>query len=222
MDVRAVLFDLDGTLVDTIADIGDAMNRVLSAFGYPTHPTSLYYGMVGWGVRELVRRALPEEARKSDVIERCHQEMVREYTDHPVVRSQVYPDIPELLEGLRRMGIRTAVLSNKVDGITQIVVSELLNHHGFVVVRGAQENRPRKPDPTVALEIAQSLQAAPASVLYLGDSGVDMETARRAGMIPVGALWGFRDEAELREAGAVSVVKRPLDVLSVMRSVTSD
>lgn len=221
MDVRGVLFDLDGTLVDTIADIGDAMNRVLSAFGYPTHPTSLYYGMVGWGVRELVRRALPEDARKNDVVQRCHEAMVREYTNHPVVRSQVYPQVPELLEGLRRMGIPSAVLSNKVDSITQIVVSTLLNDHDFAMVQGAREDRPRKPDPTVALEMAQSLRAAPDTVLYLGDSGVDMETARRAGMVAVGALWGFRDETELRESGAVSVAHRPLDVLSVIRSLAT-
>jgi phosphoglycolate phosphatase len=222
MDVRGVLFDLDGTLVDTIADIGDAMNRVLSAFGFPTHPISRYYGMVGWGVRELVRRALPEQARTRENLQRCHPAMVREYTEKPVVRSLVYPQVPELLHGLGRMGIRTAVLSNKVDSITQIVVSELLGDHDFVVVQGAREDRPRKPDPTAALEIAHEMGASPDTILYLGDSDVDMETALRAGMIPVGALWGFRDEAELREAGAVSVVHDPLHVLSVVRSLTGD
>ncbi len=213
---QGVIFDLDGTLVDTLADIGAAMNAVLAARGLPIHPVPAYRAMLGWGMRRLVALALPAEAADSALQDAVVAEMMAEYGRHPLDRSRPYDGIPELVEALRRRGIPMAVLSNKPDALTVAIVDALFPGRPFRAVQGERPGLPRKPDPAAALALCATLGREPGQVRFLGDTAVDMETARRAGMDPIGALWGFRDEAELRQAGARMVAAHPREVLDLL------
>lgn len=216
--IRAVLFDLDGTLLDTLADIGNAGNRVLAARNFSTHPLELYRGFIGEGVTQLVRRMLPESSRDEATLLACLEAYRKEYARAWNVETRPYPGVPELLDALSARRLKLAVLSNKPDSFTQLCVRELLAGWSFEVVLGASEAFPSKPNPAGALEIARRLDVSPAGCLYLGDSGGDMQTAVAAGMLAVGALWGFRDEAELRHGGAQVLLKHPLELLPWLES----
>jgi phosphoglycolate phosphatase len=209
---RAALFDLDGTLLDTLEDLADAGNTVLAAMGFPTHPTDAYRYLVGEGVEMLGRRALPPEQTDGDLLQRFVVEMRRVYAERSTAKTRPYEGVPAMLDRLTRQGIPLAILSNKPDDSTQELARALLPSWRFEVVRGARSDVPRKPDPTAALQIACRLGVAPEDFLYLGDSGTDMRTATAAGMFAVGALWGFRDEQELRENGADALARHPSEV----------
>ena len=206
---RCVLFDLDGTLVDSLADLADSMNRVLSRQGLPSHPTQAYRYFVGDGITNLVQRALPAEARQEKIIRDCVQRMRQEYALHWADTTRPYPGIAELLDTLASRGIPMAILSNKPDALTQEVVKTLLSQWDFAAVAGARETFPRKPDPAGALRIANLLRREPADFLYLGDTDTDMQTARAARMFAIGALWGFRTAEELKEHGAQALLSVP-------------
>jgi phosphoglycolate phosphatase len=212
---EGVIFDLDGTLVDTLQDIADAMNRVLAHEGAPAHSYDQYRYLIGHGIRNLVTQALPEELRAEERIERCYERMLADYGDNSLVKTRAYEGVPELVRALRADGVQLAVHSNKADGPTQAIVAALLDPGDFVVVAGARPDAPLKPDPAVALRIATRFGLPPARVVYLGDSLVDMRTGTAAGMIPVGAGWGFRTPEELMESGARAVIDAPLDLLSL-------
>lgn len=215
---KAVLFDLDGTLLDTLADIAAAMNTALEHHGFPPHPVDAYRSMVGSGLRALVERALGRERERvpEETVASLAGELRDYYTRHATDRTVCYDGVPELLDALARREIPCAVLSNKADALVQQIVGELLSGWEFRAVMGLREGAPAKPDPATALEAADALGVEPGAVLYLGDSDVDMETAIRAGMLPVGAGWGFRGAEELRRAGAVVVVEHPADVLPLL------
>lgn len=213
---RAVLFDLDGTLVDTLEDIAAALNAVLGAHGLPRHSLASCRAMVGWGMRNLVAAALPEDRRERDLIATLTDAMMVEYGLRPLVHSRPYPGIEELLAELARRGIPAAVLSNKPDVLTQRIVEGLFPGYRFRAVHGERPGIPRKPDPQAALGLCAVLGEAPAATLFLGDTAVDVETARRAGMPCAAALWGFRDRAELAEAGAEVLVAQPAAVLDLL------
>lgn len=214
--MKAVIFDLDGTLVDSIQDIALAMDTVLERHGFPGHALSEYRQLVGWGVRNLVARSLPREAVEDARVNALTAEMLDYYQRFPVVHSTPYAGIPELLAGLATRNIPTAVLSNKADAVTKAVVAELFPNHPFRFVFGERAGVPRKPDPTAALEIAGLLQLRPDQIAFMGDSAVDIETARRAGMLPLGAPWGFRGHEELREAGAQHILEDPREALGLI------
>lgn len=207
----AVIFDLDGTLLDTIEDITAALNRVLVRRRQPACSIAACKKLVGEGMETLIRRALPEGSGDADV-EAFVREFRTEYAELWRNNSRPYPGVPELLSELESRKVRTAVLSNKSHPFTEAMVRELLPF-SFAVVRGALPDVPRKPDPTAALLIAEEMALAPGAFVFLGDTGVDMRTAVAAGMFPAGALWGFRDAVELREAGAAVLLERPLDLL---------
>jgi phosphoglycolate phosphatase len=213
---KAVIFDLDGTLADTIADIAGAVNRCLSRRKLPEHDIELFKLMVGEGFRNLISRALPEELRTEDYIESARAEASADYAGRCLERTRAYPGIRELLAALATRGLPCAVLSNKPDELTKKCVSGLFPYFDFVLVRGEVPEFPRKPDPASALDACERLGAAPSEVLYLGDTGVDMKTAKAAGMTALGALWGFRSEAELRENGADHLLAQPLDLLGYL------
>lgn len=216
---EAIVFDLDGTLLDTIEDIADSVNAALSSMGYPTHSTESYKMMVGEGVRHLAVLALPESVRDDDrVIDECMKRTGSEYSKLWNVNTRPYDGIPELLDGLTERGIRMAILSNKPQEFTILNVQEMLRRWKFDAVVGARVGVPVKPDPTTAIEIADELGIEPRKFIYVGDSGVDMKTAIAAGMYPVGVLWGFRDEAELRRDGARSVMNSPVEILELIAS----
>ena len=210
-----VIFDLDGTLVDTLEDIGDAMDRVLALEGAPGHSSDEYRYLIGHGILNLVTQSLPEELRDEATIGRCYERMVADYGEHALVKTRVYDGVPELIRALRADGIPLAVHSNKADAPTQAIVGALLDPADFVVVAGARPDAPLKPDPAVALTIAARFGLPPARVAYVGDSLVDMRTGTAAGMLPVGAAWGFRTPAELLESGARVVIDHPLELLDL-------
>jgi phosphoglycolate phosphatase len=216
---RGVLFDLDGTLLDTLADLSNAMNRVLEQLGFATHSIDSYRRFVGNGALMLVRRALPEDRCDEELVRSCLDAFLQEYGMNWMVLTRPYEGIPEMLDALTGRGFRLAILSNKPDEITKRCVSELFSKWTFDAVVGQREDVPLKPDPTAALKISKQLNVAPSEFVYLGDSAVDMETARAAGMFPVGVLWGFRLEAELLEAGARVLIREPAELLDVLESL---
>ena len=213
MNFKAVIFDLDGTLLNTIEDLADSMNAVLSRFGVAQHGVEAYKLFVGDGVEALCRRALPENQRDDDTVGRSVEAMRAEYAKRWKAKSTPYAGIPELLEAISARGMKMAVLSNKPDDFTGKSVDHLLSRWRFDAVFGARPDVPRKPDPAGALEVAKYLSVSPAEVLYIGDSGTDMRTAVSAGMYAMGVLWGFRTAEELLREGARMLVKAPLDLL---------
>ncbi len=213
MEFDGVIFDLDGTLVDTLEDIADAMNRVLAREGAPGHSYDEYRYLIGHGIRNLVTEALPAELRSAERVERCYARMLEDYGAHSLVKTRAYEGVPELVRALRADGVPLSIHSNKADAPTQAIVAALLDPRDFVVVAGARPDAPLKPDPAVALAIAARLGLPPARVAYVGDSLVDMRTGVAAGMVPIGAAWGFRTAEELVESGACAVIDAPLDLL---------
>jgi phosphoglycolate phosphatase len=211
---QAALFDLDGTLLDTLDDIADSMNAVLETRGYPPHTLDAYRVFIGEGIETLVFRAFPAEARDPSRIADGVSELRREYENRWDHLTRPYPGVLELLETLGRRNVPAAILSNKPHDFTLKSAKRFFPGYPFVAVRGIAKGTPAKPDPAAALEIARTLRCDPAHILYLGDTKTDMETALRAGMYPVGALWGFRDAGELESFGAKRLAASPLEVLS--------
>jgi phosphoglycolate phosphatase len=216
MMIDAVIFDLDGTLLNTLGDIAGAANRVLAESGYPAHPDESYKKFIGGGVGMLFHRALPHGADTDDQVERCASRFLHVYGEGWNVRTRPYDGIPELLDELSRRHIALAVLSNKPDAFTRRCVEFYFAGRPFRVVSGDHPDRPRKPDPAGALAIAHDLVISPDRFLNLGDSSVDMETGHRAGMHPIGVSWGFRSVDELREHGALAIVDHPSEVLGLI------
>lgn len=216
MDIKAVIFDLDGTLLDTLDDIADSANRVLRAAGLPEHPVDRYRYFVGEGLLRLVERILPADRRSKDQVSSLVMAFREDYSRSWKVKTRLYEGIGELLDGLQQRGKKLGVFSNKPHEFTVICVREFLAAWTFAAVLGQQEGRPRKPDPAGALEAARMLGVKPGEVLYLGDTATDMQTATAAGMLPVGALWGFRTAGELRSSGARHLAASPTEVLDLV------
>ncbi len=213
---KGVLFDLDGTLLDTLADIGCAANRVMASHEFPTHPIEGYRLLIGDGAAKLVERALPPEARDPETVGRCLEAYRRDYAINWRVNTRPYDGIPELLDAIVARGLRMAVLSNKPDDFTRSCVSGLLGKWPFDVIIGSSDALPNKPHPGGAQQIARRLAVPPEQWIYVGDTAVDMRTAVSAGMFPVGVLWGFRGREELEESGAQALIERPLDLLGLL------
>jgi len=210
---RAVIFDLDGTLLDSIRDIADSMNTVLSRLGYPGHPLEEYKRLVGDGVAALIENALPAGSTRRHSLEEVGRMLGQEYILNWNRHTRPYPGIPELLDSLQARGVRLNILSNKLEEFTRLAAETFFSRWRFDKVIGFRPELPRKPDPAGALFIAQAAGIPASEFLYLGDSDTDMQTATAAGMFPVGALWGFRTEEELKTHGARSLVHRPEEVL---------
>jgi len=216
MTYKAIIFDLDGTLLDTLDDLANAMNRVLLERRFPTHGIDKYRSFIGDGVDNLIKRALPEKNCNEDTVHTCIEAFLEDYHKNWNRDTRPYKGIPELLDALKERGLKTAILSNKPHDTTTVCVTELLPRWRFDVVLGHRDGTPHKPDPSGALEISMRLTIPPEEFLYVGDSGVDMETAIAAGMFPVGVLWGFRSAEELEERGAQALISHPLEVLDLL------
>jgi phosphoglycolate phosphatase len=209
---KAVIFDLDGTLLNTLEDLADAVNLVLTQSGLPPHPVDAYRHFVGEGVSVMIRKAAaPADPDLAPLLER----MKIAYGTGWARKTVPYPGIMPMLERLGALGIPLAVLSNKPEPFTRIMVEHFFPGGMFANIRGQREGVPRKPDPRAALDIAGHFGVPPESVWFMGDSKTDMETAARAGMFSVGVTWGFRDEAELRAHAARAVIHRPEDVFAL-------
>lgn len=212
--MRAVLFDLDGTLADSLADLANATNWALAQVGCPTHPLEAYRQFVGDGARQLCARALPPG--KQELVEETLRLMRDRYAAHCFEQTRLYPGIPELVSVLTERRYKLAVLSNKPDEFTKRMIAHYFKPSPFHAVRGQLANVPLKPDPTAALQIAGELGVPVSQWLYLGDTNTDMRTATAAGMTSVGVLWGFRDREELVESGAKHLIAKPADLLCLI------
>lgn len=213
--LRGVLFDLDGTLLDTLKDLADAVNRVVSARGFPTHNLDDFRWLVGEGARLLIERSLPEDHRDAATVESALTDYRADYSKHWNVSTRAYDGIPELLAELQRRGIALGVLSNKPHVMTQRCIEGYFPTTPFAAVLGQRDEVPRKPDPAGAYEAAAKMGMPAQDVLYVGDTAVDMQTARAAGMMAAGVTWGFRPESELRDNGAQIIVHHPRELLAL-------
>jgi len=216
MTFKSVIFDLDGTLLDTLDDISDSANAVLARNGYPTHTKNEYRFFVGDGAPVLVRRVLPEAARTETTIQRLYQEFRSEYGRNWKTKTRPYDGVPAMLDRLGRGGFKLAVLSNKPDDFTKMCVVELLSTSRFDIVSGQRDEVPPKPDPTGALWITRELGVIPGECMFVGDTSIDIKTAVAAGMKPVGVAWGFRPVEELESAGADRILEAPGDIFSLL------
>ncbi|MDR2397355.1 MAG: HAD family hydrolase [Spirochaetaceae bacterium] len=211
-----VIFDLDGTLVDTLKDIAASMNRALEFHGFPPVALEEYPTKVGWGIRRLAQLCLPPRVRESSaedaVTETVAQDARRFYQEQPLVHSVPYPGIPGLVAGLKRRGLKIAVLTNKPDPVAQFVIGALFPPDSFDQVRGDRPGLPRKPDPRVTVALLQVLAVSPEATLLVGDSEIDMEAAHTAGCTALGVSWGYRPQSVLEQSGAAHILHRPDDL----------
>lgn len=211
-----VIFDLDGTLLKTIDDLAAATNHALKTLGYPVHGLWVYPSMVGNGVAKLIERALPDDARSEKNIADTLAVFKEYYNEHCCDATTPYPGIPELIEDLTARGINMAVTSNKYEAAVTKIIAHYFPNANFRAVLGSVEGMPRKPDPSIVFKALSMCPTPKAEVLYVGDSGVDMETARRACVESVGVSWGFRSIHELKEAYADHIVSTPSQIVDLV------
>ncbi|MEL7565713.1 MAG: HAD family hydrolase [Dehalobacterium sp.] len=216
MKFKGIIFDLDGTLINSLEDIADSMNRVLSRKNFPIHDSECYKYFIGNGIKNMVIEALPEKHRHEEVVTNCFNLMMEDYRNNCLVKTRLYDGIPDLLNILEKRNIKIAVFSNKADNLTKMIVKELLNNWCFDTIIGASSDIPRKPDPTGACLISKALGICPDNMIYVGDSDVDMNTANSAGMFAIGVMWGYRTQHELLANGAKMLLKHPLDLIDFL------
>lgn len=217
MSYSGIIFDVDGTLLNTIDDLANSMNFVLKKHGFPEHATEEYKYFVGNGMEKLVRRALPAEKLDEKMVRLYLDELEKEYSKRWNEFTKPYEGINELLDNLDALGIQMSILSNKPHQFTEIVIDKFFRSERFSFVFGARIGIPKKPDPFSALEISRLSEIPTSDYIYLGDSGVDMKTANAAGMYAVGAAWGFREADELLSNGAKTLLKSPMELIEIIK-----
>ena len=213
---KLVIFDLDGTLLNTIEDLGQAANYALERNGYATHSMASYPYFVGNGVRRLVTRVLPEDARDDDTVDKVLSDFITYYDDHCTDFTKPYNGMPELLQDLHFMGVAMAVASNKYQAAVTKIITHYFPDIPFIAIEGHREGVNVKPDPSVIFSILSTAKCPKADTLYVGDSGIDMETARRACVDSVGVTWGFRSKKELVECYADVIVNNPTEIVDIV------
>ncbi|MBM4002029.1 MAG: HAD-IA family hydrolase [Planctomycetes bacterium] len=218
---RAVLFDLDGTLVDSLADIANSANAVLVAMGFAPHSVESYRAFVGEGVAVLFQRALPETAREEATLTACLTRMREEYGRRWNETTRPYHGIMEVVASFRSRGIRLAVLSNKPHRFSCQCVDTFFPPGTFDLVLGQRDDVPRKPDAAGAMEIRAAFGLDASDCLFVGDSAVDILTARNARMSSVGVTWGFRSREELQQSGADYIIDCPEELLAIVAGASS-
>lgn len=216
-NVRLLIFDLDGTLLNTLGDLCFCGNHILEKHGFPTHPLDAYRYFVGNGIMKLVERMLPENAREPSYMNRIYAEYMSFYQQHKMDTTAPYEGIVPLVDELSARGILSAVASNKAHEAMDELMQHYFPHTAFSVILGKRPNVPPKPAPDIVFDILSQTQVQASEALYLGDTAVDMETARRAGVKKIGALWGFRTQEELLAAGADFLAASPAEVLDIVR-----
>jgi phosphoglycolate phosphatase len=213
---KAIIFDLDGTLLDTLEDIAISANHALKTLGFEAHDVASYRYFVGEGVVKLFENIFTCNSQSPEIIQQAVALFEAHYAKQFNQNTKLYEGVSKMLTFLQKRGFKMAVLSNKPDSFTKMCVFKYLRQWNFEAVYGAREGIPRKPDPQGAYDVAHALHVSPNECYYLGDTMIDMITACNAGMMPIGALWGFRDEAELREHGARYLVKEPSEVIKLL------
>lgn len=216
---KLVIFDLDGTLLNTIGDLAYAANSALNLLGYPPHTTEEYKLFAGNGVNKLLERSLPVEARSEEVLLKFKKEFILCYDKHNTDFTAPYPGISKLLQDLQQANIMLAVTSNKYQVATEKTIKYYFENIKFAAVYGARENTPIKPDPTVVYDVLEQTKISDKSkVLYVGDSCVDMQTALNAGIDSCGVTWGFRSRTELEQFNPQYLVEKAEDILEIVKN----
>lgn len=210
--IKAVIFDLDGTLLHSIADIAEANNEMLRSFGYPVHDLKKYIGWIGNGASELVEKSLPTSVQASESIDKYLQLYKQNYRKQLCVKTHLYPKINVLLDYLSNNNIPMAINTNKPDTLTQTLVENYFNQWDFKLAIGQSEKFPHKPNPSAALHIAEQLNISSNEIVFVGDSYVDMQTAMAAKMIPLGVSYGYGNPTR-RSDEAYTIVDDALDVI---------
>ena len=214
--MKLVVFDLDGTLINSLEDLADSANWMLLQHGYPTHPVDAYRYFVGDGMRKLIERILPLEERNDVRIEQCKAEFVAYYTIHMEDKTVVYPGMIELLKELKDRGLKIAVATNKVHIAVAPLMAKYFPGIRFDSMIGQREGIPVKPHPQIMYDILKETGCQPSEALHVGDTATDMQLAHSAGVTPVGVLWGYRPLEELQEAGAKFIIEKPEELLGLV------
>lgn len=212
---KLYIFDLDGTLVNSLEDLAESVNLALADRGYPVRAVEEYRYLVGNGAMKLIERALPEEERSEEVVRAVHAEFSRIYGERMVCKTKAYDGVEELLLSLKERGCLLAVASNKPDAFSKQVAETIFGRGLFDSIHGKREGVPTKPSPEILLDIMGELGASPGECVMSGDSNVDVETAKNAGIECIGCTWGFRTEEELTRAGADMIAHEPRDILAL-------
>lgn len=213
--IKLVIFDLDGTLLNSLEDLADSCNYLLRKYGFPEHLLDSYRYFVGDGIRKLVERVLPEERRQKAFVEQFFQEMVAYYDIHKEDKTMPYPGIVETLETLQKQGVMLGVASNKVNKAMMPLMEHYFPTIRFTCVLGQREGIPVKPNPQIVFDIMKVAEVDAEEALYVGDTDVDMDTAHGAGLKAVGALWGYRDRQELTEHHAEYIIATPMELVKL-------
>ena len=224
--IKAVIFDLDGTLLETLTDIANAMNKTLADMGYPTHPIEAYKGFVGHGQQELITRALPEKHRTAKDIKNASKKFWDFYDIEWYLTTKTYPGVLYMIQLAVARKIKLAILSNKAHYFTKKMIRHffrgaMIRHtkNPFGIYSGEQPDMPTKPDPTLALDWAERMKVKPHLVGFIGDMVVDIETAKNAGMVAIGAAWGFNTKEELKAAGADMIFETPTELAAYLETI---
>ena len=213
---RLIVFDLDGTLINSLEDLADSANHVLTQHGFPPHPVDAYRYFVGDGVRKLIERILPEEERTDARIEQCRAEFVAYYKIHMEDKTSVYPGIIELMKALKERGLKIAVATNKVHVAVAPLMAKYFPGIHFDSLIGQREDVPVKPAPQIMFDLLKETGCQPSEALHVGDTATDMQLAHNAGVESVGVLWGYRPLEELQEAGAEHIIRVPEELLGLV------
>ncbi|ADG94713.1 HAD-superfamily hydrolase, subfamily IA, variant 1 [Arcobacter nitrofigilis DSM 7299] len=216
--MKSLIFDLDGTLINSLLDIALSMNKVLEKHGYASHEIDKYNHFVGDGALVLVKNAMPKDATENE-IKVALKSFIEIYEQNTHNNTFAYEGIYEMLEKLERLKIKKAILSNKPHKFTLKYMENLFNNFHFQEIHGQKVDVPKKPDPTMAIEIATKLNTKIEDMIFVGDTATDMKTAKNAGMIAVGVEWGFRTVEELLENGADFIVKTPQDIIEILNKL---
>ena len=217
MSQKAVIFDLDGTLIDSLEDLANSVNQTLSEFGFNTHEINAYKHFIGDGVKILLKRATNEETDEQ-TIEKLHQRFKVIYKKEIDSKTKVYEGIYELLENLEKINYPKAILSNKPHNFTLDCMDNFFSNYSFVNISGQKDTIAKKPDAQAALLIAKQLNKDVRDIYFVGDTKIDMQTAKNAGMKAIGVLWGFRDEKELKDNGADFIVSNTDELYNILVS----
>ena len=214
MGYKGILFDLDGTLLNTLADIGFYINRILPRYGYPPFPMDKVNTVVGWGLKIALYKILPEDVREDDAyLSKMTKELIADYNSNPVIKTAPYPGIIGLLDELKKRGIVLGIFSNKSHPVTLQVVDKTMGLSRFAAVLGSDAGFPRKPDPAGANEVIRRMGLPKKDILYIGDTIMDHETAVGTGLDDITVTWGFRSRKQLEEQGITRFVETPDEIL---------
>lgn len=213
-----IIFDLDGTLLDTVADLAASTNYALTKCGFPTHEVEAYRLFIGNGINTLFERALPKGQKTADNVWDVRKHFLEYYNEHNAELTVPYKGIPELLENLQEAGCKLAVASNKYQSGTESLINRFFSDINFDVVFGQREGIPVKPDPAIVNQILEITKTDKTETLYVGDSGVDMQTTINAGVDAVAVTWGFRPKLELEAFHPKYMVNKPEEIWEIVNS----